>query len=653
MEAKAKPKLSKWQQAQITLFESEQRFRTLVENLGEGVAIVDGNETFHFSNAAAEMIFGVEPGSLVGRNLADFLTPSQVEIVQNQTGLRKTGQNSNYEIEFSRPDGKVRRLSITATPWLDKEGAFIGTFTIFRDITESLLAENDMRQSEERYRAIVEDQSEIIFRFQPSGIITFANEAFCRFWQRKREAVLGTNLMAFVPREDRAAIRAQFTSLTPACPAVSYEMRVLRPDGEFRWFQRTDRAIFDAQGMVVEYQSVCSDISERRAAEQALKHQLALGEIVADISTRFINVIPEEMEAEVKRSLKIAGEFSGVDRCFLILLSPDGSNLEDGYEWISDRITPPRLLIQRGAFPISDWLLSTIRRPELIAISSIDQLPQEANLEKEQWHKFGFKSLLGMPLMVENTLLGIFGLSMEREEREWTSENLLMLRMIGEIFINVLIHRKSIQALQEAQSQLNQRIHELEQRSREINLLSEMSNLLQIANHADEAHAIITQSTSLLFPSTSGSLYIVDSQTGLLHNKSCWGKQAPPSRIQMDDCWGLRRGRLYRASHAGLFCKHISPQNTPTSTICVPITAQSRTIGLLHLQNSLPFHSADRCESTPCFRGRGTDRFGSFQPPTARRPPTTSHPRPAHWSLQPLLYGSLARTGTQPRPAQR
>ncbi len=588
MDSKARPKLSKMQQAEITLFESEQRFRALVEHLGEGVAIVDVNKTFLFSNAAGEKIFGVAPGTLVGRNLFDLLSPSQVEMVRSQFNLRKAGKSSLYEIEIARPDGKIRHLSVTATPWLDKVGTLTGTFFIFRDITESLIAEEDLRQSEERYRAIVEDQSEIIFRFQSSGIITFVNEAFCRFWQRKREAVLGTNIMAYVPREDRAAIRSQFTSLTAACPAVTYEMSVQRSEGETRWLQRTDHAIFDDHGVVVEYQSVCSDISERRAAEQALKHQLALGEIVTDISTRFINIIPEEMENEIKRSLKITGEFAGVDRCFLVLLTPDASEVEDGYEWVSDRVGAPRPLIKRGAFPISEWLLNTIRRTDIISISSIYHLPDEANVEKEQWLQFGFKSLLGMPLMVENNLLGIYGLSMEQAEREWGSETHLMVRMVGEILINVLIRSKSLQALQSAQNQLSQRIHELEQRSREINLLSEMSNLLQIANQSDEAYAIITQSASLLFQGTSGCLYIFDPQTGLLLNKSCWGKQVPPSRVQMDDCWGLRRGRLYRASHAGLFCRHISTQTPPGSTICVPITAQSKTIGMLHVQTHPP-----------------------------------------------------------------
>lgn len=572
------------------LLENEQHFRTLAENLGEGVAIVDPEETFIYCNPAAEVIFGTEPNTLVGQNLLIFLSPKQAEIIQQQTLVRKAGQKSQYEIEITRPDGKARQLLLTATPWLDKEGKYIGSFGVFHDITENFLAEENLRQSEERYRAIVEDQSELIFRFQPNGIITFVNEAFCRYFQRLRESIMGTNLMTFVLREDRGVNRSQFISLTPACPAVSYEIRVQRPQGDTAWLQRTDRAIFDSSGKAIEYQSVCTDITERRAAEQALKHQLALEEIVTQISTRFINVAPQEMDTEIKRALKSLGEFSEVDRCFLLLMNTAETHLEEGYEWTSERVYSSHPLVKKGGFPISEWMRDGLCRREVVNLPSANQLTPDAALEKELWRWIGFKSFIGLPLLIENSLAGFFGLSTEINEREWSPEILSMLRMVGEVFINVLVRKKSLQALGEAQSQLNQRIKELEQRTHEINMLSEMSNMLQIANHVEEAYAIICQYTMSLFKNTSGCLYLLDPILGYLTIKGQWGQFSPVSHIQVEDCWGLRRGRMYRVAHAGLFCKHIHPQNNPNSTICVPVATQSNTIALLHIQTS-PLHS--------------------------------------------------------------
>ncbi len=131
---------------------SRELFRTLVENQGEGVAIIDTDEVFTFVNPAAELIFGVEPGGLVGRVLRDFTTPEQFAVIRSQTVLRKLGQRNVYEIEMRRPNGEKRNLNLTATPHIDKTGKFVGAFVVIRDITEQKWIE----QAEQEQRTLAE-----------------------------------------------------------------------------------------------------------------------------------------------------------------------------------------------------------------------------------------------------------------------------------------------------------------------------------------------------------------------------------------------------------------------------------------------------------------------------------------------------------------
>ncbi|MFH1295740.1 MAG: PAS domain S-box protein [Bacteroidota bacterium] len=102
------------------LQESEERYRLIVENQGEGIGLVDPNEHFVFANPAAERIFGVPPGGLVGHTVKDFLLPDQL--------------------------AKVLNLLVTATPQINSEGAFTGTFGIFRDITNRKLVEAELEE---------------------------------------------------------------------------------------------------------------------------------------------------------------------------------------------------------------------------------------------------------------------------------------------------------------------------------------------------------------------------------------------------------------------------------------------------------------------------------------------------------------------------
>jgi len=132
--------------AEDALRESEEKYRELVENQGEGIGIVDHEEGFIFANPAAHDIFGVEQGGLVGRNLSEFLDKEAFERVRTQTEMRKKGVGSKYELELTRPDGQRRCLLVTARPQFDGAGQFTGTFGIFRDITDRKRAEDEVQE---------------------------------------------------------------------------------------------------------------------------------------------------------------------------------------------------------------------------------------------------------------------------------------------------------------------------------------------------------------------------------------------------------------------------------------------------------------------------------------------------------------------------
>lgn len=124
---------------------SERRYRTLVENLGEGIGIVDPDETFTFANPAAERIFGVPPGTLVGRNVRDFTDNEEFAKARRGTEARAVGKTDRYELTIGRPDGEVRHLLLNAVPNLSDEGEFLGSMGIFMDITARREAENALR----------------------------------------------------------------------------------------------------------------------------------------------------------------------------------------------------------------------------------------------------------------------------------------------------------------------------------------------------------------------------------------------------------------------------------------------------------------------------------------------------------------------------
>ena len=134
--------------ADDALQSSEEKYRQLVNNLGDGIGVVDEHETFTFVNPATEELFGCQPGKLLGRNLKDFLEPEQYDIVLKQTEERRQNKSSTYELPINNIEGKKRLLRVTATPNFDPDGHFMNTLGIFRDITKFRELESQLRQSQ-------------------------------------------------------------------------------------------------------------------------------------------------------------------------------------------------------------------------------------------------------------------------------------------------------------------------------------------------------------------------------------------------------------------------------------------------------------------------------------------------------------------------
>jgi PAS domain S-box-containing protein len=132
-------------------------------------------------------------------------------------------------------------------------------------------SEESLQESEERYRSIIEDQTELICRFLPDYTLTFVNTAYCRFFKRKKEDLIGDKFMSLIPEGDRQKVVDQIASLSKERPVSTHEHQIFLPDGEIGFQQWTNRTIFDEKGHVQEFQAVGRDITDRKRVEEALK----------------------------------------------------------------------------------------------------------------------------------------------------------------------------------------------------------------------------------------------------------------------------------------------------------------------------------------------------------------------------------------------
>ena len=257
--------------------ESEERrqyLESVLTSAPDAIITLDWDGRIAEWNLGAEKLFGYTPdearGHKINRLIAgtDDSALAQAEKFSRQVFEGQPLQPT--ETTRYRKDGSPVRVIVSGAPIL-VDGLLKGIVGVYTDISERERAAQKLRRSEERYRAVVEDQTDLVTRFRPDGTLTFVNEAACRFVGKTREQMLGESLFADMPEEDRQAVRDGLRLLGPKNPVVIMTNRVLTGDGQVRWVQWTDRAVFDDHGMITEVQSVGRDVTLQRLAQEQLR----------------------------------------------------------------------------------------------------------------------------------------------------------------------------------------------------------------------------------------------------------------------------------------------------------------------------------------------------------------------------------------------
>ncbi len=309
--------------AELALQESEQKFATVFFKSPAILTISTLDEgRFVEVNDAAVRVSGLSREEIIGKTskeLGTFVNYADRDTIART--VSSGGKIQDLEVQLRNRTGGIRtflfsgeRISVRNCEYLLLQGIditerkqieteLVATYEQLAGAEEELRAQYDRlklnqqatQESEERYRNVVEDQTEFISRFLPDGTHVFVNEAYCRSFGLKRNGILGHRFRPEIPAGDRERVRQFFGSLTPEHPVDSIEHRIIMPDGSIRWQRWTDRAIFGPSGTVCEYQSVGGDITERKETEITLQESEAKYRTVIEQSHDGIIIAQDEL----------------------------------------------------------------------------------------------------------------------------------------------------------------------------------------------------------------------------------------------------------------------------------------------------------------------------------------------------------------------
>ena len=260
-------------QAEQALKKSEAQYRRIVETVNEGIIGLDANQQVTFVNQRTSDFLGWPVGEMLGRRVADFLLPEDMESHEALFSRRASGEYDRYERRFVRKDGEIVWAMISAAPISGENGEFLGVFAMVADITESKLAEARRRESEARYRHIFESAVEGLYQSTPEGRFISVNPSMAAILgydspEQVIEEVQDISSQLYLNAEGRDRMKRE---LREHGTIHEYEVQFRRRDGETIWISINAQAVPDEDGIPILYEGSVVDISERKRTGEALR----------------------------------------------------------------------------------------------------------------------------------------------------------------------------------------------------------------------------------------------------------------------------------------------------------------------------------------------------------------------------------------------
>ncbi len=281
-------------------------------------------------------------------------------------------------------------------------------------------------------RLSLDQVADAIFWVDARGDIHYVNQAACKALGYGRDDLLRMNVRDIDPAATPEKWERHWQRLHEE-KLVTFESGQTRRDGT-RFPTELAVTLVDLDG--VHYAcAVVRDVSERRAAAEALQNRLASERFAAAVTTGFMYLSPGESDVGIERALKALGEFAGVDRCYVFQFREDGRILSNSHEWCAPGIEPLRDTIQDISAEVWPWAMERIKRFEPLHVPRLAGLPPEARVERERWERMGIRSVLVVPMAYDGELTGFLGCESLRAEKDWSHEDLGLLQNMAEVIL--------------------------------------------------------------------------------------------------------------------------------------------------------------------------------------------------------------------------
>src|ERR1700733_7374865 len=342
------------------------RYHAIVDSAADAIITTSLDRTIHWVNGATEHVFGYGATELHGRSI-DILLEDPERLFAGFAGDTVELKASEVQVAGRRKHGETAHFEVSFGRWKADERVFVTT--IWRDVTERMIAEAALRESEGRYRALLEAVPQLVWTSAPDGASDYFNPQWRTYTGATVEEHLGWGWLKAVHQSDRDELEDAWKSSLMTGDVFDIDVRLCRADGSHRWFKLRSIPVREIGGRISRWFGTATEITDLVEARETLRRSNEDLEAAVAERTREREVVLQQLH-ESQKMESIGQLTGGVAHDFNNLLAVILGSLSLLKKGISDDPRTSRLLegaiqgAERGA-TLTKRLLAFARRQEL------------------------------------------------------------------------------------------------------------------------------------------------------------------------------------------------------------------------------------------------------------------------------------------------
>ncbi|GCD77432.1 hypothetical protein JCM31826_09140 [Thermaurantimonas aggregans] len=418
------------------LFQSSNAVTALIDREGR---ILDCNERFKILAGDARHLLA---NMLIEK--VDFInSKSEKKLLSkaiSEALEKKKKQHLHINSFFN---GRNYHFEVSLTPLHFEESNTITVLLEAYDVSRVYELQEDLKRESNLLRTVIEIIPDAVFVKDKEGRRIISNKKDAEFaGAESNDEIIGkTNAEIYPPEHAEVFTSDDYIVLQEGTSVINREHFFINKKGNVYWLQMSKVPLLDENGQVYGLVGISRDISQIKELIRDLKYRADFEMLLVELSASFINSVQGELDEKINKALERVGRFCEADRVYVFQYDEPGKVMSNTHEWCAEGITPEKDNLQMIPADIIPQWHEKLQRLEIIHIPDVQKLPEDWQTVKEILEPQGIQSLVVVPMVVNERLVGFAGFDAVRFKRVWSEEDIKLLRIFGDL-LAVSIDRK-------------------------------------------------------------------------------------------------------------------------------------------------------------------------------------------------------------------